>query len=123
MSLFHRGLSSHRDPARRARRRPGASRRRFAPNVDPLEVRALLSTIVVTDADDSGAGSLRQAITGAASGDTITFSSKLRGQTITLTSGELDITQDLTIDGPVPASFPSAATIPARSSTSAPVPR
>ena len=33
-------------------------------------------------------------------GETITFSSKLRGHTITLTSGELDITQDLTIDGP-----------------------
>ncbi len=37
-------------------------RTRFAPVCDWLEVRALLSNIVVTNNDDSGPGSLRQAI-------------------------------------------------------------
>ncbi len=50
--------------------------------------------------DDSGAGSLRQAIADADSGDTITFAHSLRGQTITLTSGALDVTKSLDIDGP-----------------------
>ena len=79
-------------------RRP--RRRRFAPRIDSLETRALLSTLVVTNDDDSGTGSLRQAIADAASGDTITFSHSLRGQTIMLTSGALDITKSLDIDGP-----------------------
>ena len=61
---------------------------------------ALLSTLVVTNTNDSGTGSLRQAIANASSGQTITFSNKLRGQTITLTSGELDITDSITIQGP-----------------------
>ncbi len=74
-------------------------RRRFAPRIDSLETRALLSTLVVSNNDDSGTGSLRQAIADAASGDTIAFAHSLRGQTITLTSGELDITQSIAIDG------------------------
>ncbi|HEY9174097.1 MAG TPA: right-handed parallel beta-helix repeat-containing protein, partial [Verrucomicrobiae bacterium] len=51
----------------------------------------------VTTLDDSGPGSLRQAIADAAPGDTIDFA--VTG-TITLTSGELAITNDLTIAGP-----------------------
>ncbi len=43
-------------------------RRRFAPVCDGLEVRALLSNIVVTNNDDSGPGSLRQAIASARAG-------------------------------------------------------
>jgi hypothetical protein len=97
MMMFYRGLSSRRDSGRRT---TSASRRRCAPNLDPLEVRALLSTLVVTNTNDSGTGSLRQAVAGASSGDTITFSSKLRGQTITLTSGELDVARNITIQGP-----------------------
>ena len=38
-------------------------------------------------------------IAAARSGDTIAFSSKLKGQTITLTSGELMVDHDLNIDG------------------------
>jgi HYR domain/Right handed beta helix region len=60
-----------------------------------LVVRA--ATLTVTNTNDSGAGSLRQAIAGAASGDTITFA--VTG-TITLTSGELAINKNLTIMGP-----------------------
>jgi hypothetical protein len=65
--------------------------------MEPLEARLLLS--VVTNATDSGAGSLRAAILAAAAGDTITFSAGLVGP-ITLTSGVLEISEPLTIQGP-----------------------
>jgi hypothetical protein len=55
-----------------------------------------LATITVTSNADSGAGSLRAAIASATSGDTITFNSSM---TISLTSGELAIAKNLTIDG------------------------
>src|SRR6185312_16205440 len=55
-----------------------------------------LATLTVTSNADSGAGSLRQAITDATAGDLITFNA---GMTITLTSGELAISKNLTIDG------------------------
>ena len=62
---------------------------------------ALLSTparaATVTSLADSGPGSLRDAIANTASGNTINFSV---GGTITLTTGELLITNDLTIVGP-----------------------
>ncbi|PNW44532.1 UNVERIFIED_CONTAM: hypothetical protein BEN50_12760 [Euhalothece sp. KZN 001] len=60
------------------------------------------ATFTVTTADDIGQGSLRQAILDANNtpgADTITFSSSLSGQTITLSSGSLQITDDLTIQG------------------------
>ena len=52
---------------------------------------------VVTDLGDSGTGTLRQAITDVGSGEEITFS--VTG-TITLTSGQLAISKNLTITGP-----------------------
>jgi|GEM_PF-717161 len=58
-----------------------------------------MTTITVTNLNDSGTGSLRQAMLDANSGDTITFDPSLAGGTLTLTSGELDITKNLTIDG------------------------
>src|SRR4028119_72286 len=60
-----------------------------------------LATIQVTNANDSGAGSLRDAITKARAGDTITFASTLASKTITLTKGQLEIPagKNLTIDG------------------------
>lgn len=62
------------------------------------QVRAA-TTMVVENVNDSGAGSLRQAIAdAAASGDTITFVPALAGQTIMLGS-DLTIDKDLTIDG------------------------
>lgn len=63
----------------------------------PPVVRA--ATLTVTNTNDSGAGSLRQAIIDAASGDTINFSLPA-SSTITLTSGELLINKNLTISGP-----------------------
>src|SRR5690349_20387724 len=64
----------------------------------PLIARA--ASLTVTNTNDSGPGSLRQAIADAQSGDTITFASGLHGQTISLTSGQLAISRDLTINGP-----------------------
>src|SRR4029077_14296182 len=52
----------------------------------------------VCNGNDSGVGSLRQAILDASSGDTITFSPSIT--TVTLTSGELVIDKNLTITGP-----------------------
>ena len=56
------------------------------------------ATITVTNGNDSGRGSLRQAIISASSGDTINFAPCLTA--VTLTSGELVIGKNLTITGP-----------------------
>jgi hypothetical protein len=66
----------------------------------------------VTNNLDSGAGSLRDAIKNANSGDTIALASSLNGQTIILTSGELAVSQSLDLDRlrlgePDPAPIPS----------------
>ena len=60
------------------------------------------ATLTVINTNDSGAGSLRQAIIDAIPGDTIDFDTGIFAttQTITLTSGELVIDKDLTITGP-----------------------
>ncbi len=54
--------------------------------------------LVVTSLDDSGPGSLREALTVIAEGGTITFDPGLTGGTMTLTSGQLAIDRSLTID-------------------------
>jgi hypothetical protein len=73
---------------------------RFRPQLEALEERLALSTLTVTNTLDSGRGSLRAEIAVAKSNDTIVFSPKLDGQTIRLTSGELDVAKNLTIQGP-----------------------
>ena len=55
------------------------------------------ATISVTSLADSGAGSLRAAVTTAASGDTINV---VVAGTMTLTSGEIAVTKALSIVGP-----------------------
>lgn len=94
----------------------GSSRRqpRRRLYLEPLEARVVPSTFTVVNTNDSGAGSLRQAVADARLDtpgivDTITFDSSLSGQTIHLTSDDtytgfgptgLVIDNDLvTIDG------------------------
>ena len=70
--------------------------------IEALEPRQMLATFMVNNLADGGAGSLRQAITdaNAATGaDAVVFQPGLTG-TISLTSGELSISDDLMIHGP-----------------------
>jgi PKD repeat protein len=55
------------------------------------------ATITVTNTSDSGSGSLRQALIDASDGDTITFAAS---GTVGLTSGELLVDKNVTIQGP-----------------------
>jgi hypothetical protein len=93
-SLFLKCLAREKAPAG-LRRRP--ARARCVPRLEALEDRTQPSTFTVKNLNDSGTGSLRA---GILSGDsTIAFANGLHG-TITLTSGELSITNSVTIDGP-----------------------
>jgi hypothetical protein len=65
----------------------------FVPQVSLAAIRT------VTNVNDSGAGSLRQAILDAESSDTIVPDASIRYRTITLTSASLEISKSLTIDG------------------------
>src|SRR5262249_34592087 len=84
--------------------RPPRLRKRALParlGVERLEDRTVPSTFTVESLADSGLGSLRQAILDANANpgsDLIRFAPAARDGTITLTSGQLGITEDLTID-------------------------
>src|SRR4051812_38414724 len=86
------------DDPQRGRRELGRARRsgRLRPAVMALECRKLLSTLTVSNTDDSGAGSLRVAVDQAnadGGGDAIVFSGLFNSpQTITLTGGTLSLT-------------------------------
>src|SRR5262245_61667752 len=87
-----------RQPKPRTRR----SARTFRPTITLLEDRAAPALFTVSNLTDAGVGSLRQAIglaNTSAGADQIQFAAGLSGQ-ITLTSGELDVTDDLAIIGP-----------------------
>jgi hypothetical protein len=95
---------------RTRRRRPVSPFGVLAAHVETLEVRALLSsTFVVDSITDTGTGSgltgdirycIAQANQSANAGSTITFSAALTGSTITLSQGELVISDAMTITGP-----------------------
>ena len=57
------------------------------------------TTFTVTNSNDSGAGSLRDAVASASAGDIIVFGGATNGVPIMLTSGEIDITVPLSIIG------------------------
>ena len=57
-------------------------------------------TTRVTNTNDSGPGSLRQALADANDGDTINFDPALNGRNISLTSAELVVDKNVTIHGP-----------------------
>jgi hypothetical protein len=69
------------------------------PQLLVLEDRTVLSVLTVLNNADSGAGSLRDTIAAAQSGDTIIFDPSLAYETITLSSGPLALNSNLTIDG------------------------
>ncbi|MFO0848286.1 MAG: hypothetical protein U0871_06990 [Gemmataceae bacterium] len=87
---------------RSAKRRPtGTPRPRLT--VESLNDRVVPSTFTVGNLSDNGPGSLRQAVVDANANpgaDLIRFAPAARDGTITLASGQLGITDDLTIDGP-----------------------
>ena len=56
------------------------------------------ATITVTSTADSGAGTLRNAISSASPGDTINFNTSLSGATITLTGGSIQLNKNFNID-------------------------
>ena len=94
-----KSLTSTSTRRRPTRRRSPASRL----CLEALEGRCLMSTFSVLNFLDSGPGSLREAIMAANSApgaDLIRFAPAARDGTIALTSGQLSITDDLTIDGP-----------------------
>jgi hypothetical protein len=64
-----------------------------------IGISALAAVITVTNTNDSGLGSLRQALVDSNDGDTIDFDPSLQGQTISLTSAELVINKSITISG------------------------
>jgi hypothetical protein len=81
------------------RRRSRRAALRTQPWVAALESRALLSTLTVTNDNDSGTGSLRGALAAAVAGDSIKFAKSAFG-TITLSSGPLEVQTNVMINGP-----------------------
>jgi hypothetical protein len=71
---------------------------RFRPQLEALEGRIVPSTLTVANNANTGAGSLRTEINLAHSGDTIVFAPSMAGKTIT--SADLTISKNLTIQGP-----------------------
>src|SRR5204863_8267247 len=67
-----------------------------------LMARVEAATLIATNTNDSGPGSLRQAIADAHDGETIEFDPALNGHSISLTSGELVIDKNISINGPAP---------------------
>ena len=67
-----------------------------------ITISARADTITVINTNDSGPGSLRQALAVVNDGDSINFDPALNGQTITLTTAELLINRSITVMGPGP---------------------
>ena len=73
------------------------------PRIDSRPHTLLAPEVIVTNTDDDGPGSLRQIIADAADGSVIHFDAAIAGQTIVLTTGQINIDKTLTIEGPVPS--------------------
>jgi hypothetical protein len=84
-------------------RKPGRARARdYSPSVERMEDRRLLAMLTVSNADDSGVGSMRDAITLAnmdPGQDTIQFAPAVAG-TITLLSALPDLSTAIMLEGP-----------------------
>ena len=73
------------------------------PRVGATPHSLLAPVVTVTNTDDDGPGSLRRAISDVPPGGVIQFDAAIAGQTIVLSTGFLQISKALTIEGPVPA--------------------
>jgi predicted outer membrane repeat protein len=85
---------------RNHRRRGSPRAATHRPSLEVLEVRSLLSTFTVTNLLDSGPDSLRAAVASANANPGPDAIDLATTGTITLTSGQLSITDSLTISGP-----------------------
>ena len=68
------------------------------PVTGPIQ-QAAAASLIVTSTEDSGAGTLREAVANALPGDTIAFAPDLPGDEITLSS-QINLNKNLTIIGP-----------------------
>ena len=96
LASFHKSRVHDEQPRHRS-----ARRRTFVLCPEVLENRIVLSSYTVLNNLDSGPGSLRQAVldaNGTGGSNSISFAHSVKE--ITLTSGELTITNNLEIDGP-----------------------
>lgn len=73
---------------------------RFRPDVMQLDDRTAPAILTVTSIGDAGAGTIRDALALADNGDTIQFDPSLLGTTVNLTSGDLVVNKNVTIQGP-----------------------
>lgn len=93
------GFNTKKTLCRLPRNKTNKVRRKLS--CESLEDRRVLAIFTVTSTADAGPGSLRQAIldsNAAAGADTINFAAAVQGATISLTSGQLTVTDDLLID-------------------------
>jgi uncharacterized repeat protein (TIGR01451 family) len=102
---------NQRKPVSRPRPKMVRRRRLTLQGPERLEDRMVLSTLTVSNLNDSvnfkaGDGSLRGEIAAAQSGDTIQFSSTLAGKSVNLTAGELLINKTLSLVGLTAAGAP-----------------
>ena len=75
----------------------------LAPHIATAPHDLLETVVTVTNTDDDGPGSLRQAINDAPDGATIRFDAAIAGQTILVKAGFMPIPKSLTIEGSLPA--------------------
>lgn len=64
-----------------------------------LEVWVMATNIVVINPKDNGPGSLRDAMNNVVAGGAVTFAANLAGATITLTNGEIILSQNVSLSG------------------------
>jgi hypothetical protein len=74
----------------------------------------LAPVVTVTNTDDAGPGSLRQAVIDAPDGAVVRFDAPIAGQTIVLTTGQIAIPKSLTIEGPVPTGMTISGNLSSR---------